>query len=101
MKDEPPFSGSEALWQWFGLSYASWLTLPRVLMCQMPDEWQGQMAKLLNEIQEKFYPLELETRVSVVKNKRLTMVPSWIRDYRHPDLEAIAAAVEEARRATP
>ena len=28
---------------WFGLSYASFLTLPRVLMEAMPEEWQRKM----------------------------------------------------------
>jgi hypothetical protein len=32
--------GREKLWDWFGLSYASWLTLPRVLMHEIPNEWR-------------------------------------------------------------
>ena len=31
---------SERLSRWFGLSYASWLTMPRVMMEAMPEEWQ-------------------------------------------------------------
>lgn len=39
--DEPvDCIGENALWLWFGLSRASWLTLPRVLMHEMPDEWR-------------------------------------------------------------
>jgi len=41
--------GYDKLWSWFGLSYASFLTLPRVMMHEMPDEWQGKMADLLEE----------------------------------------------------
>ncbi|MEA2935040.1 MAG: hypothetical protein QOD74_1686, partial [Variibacter sp.] len=36
-------AGWEALSRWFGLSRASFAVLPRVLMQQMPDEWQGRM----------------------------------------------------------
>ena len=41
--------GYDRLWNYFGLSYASWLTMPRVLMHEMPDSWQLKMAKLLEE----------------------------------------------------
>lgn len=44
--------GYDALWNWFGLSRSSWLTLPRVLMHEMPDDWQRKMAKLLEEYDE-------------------------------------------------
>ncbi len=42
-------SGHDRLWAWFSLSYASFLTLPRVMMHEMPDEWQDKMAALLEE----------------------------------------------------
>lgn len=38
--------GYDALWGWFGLSRASFLVLPRVLMHEMPDDWQLRMAAL-------------------------------------------------------
>jgi hypothetical protein len=84
-------TGRDALWCWFGLSYASWLTLPRVLMHEMPDVWQKKMAKLFNEFNDE-YPNAppLDTRVFMVKNGKLQKTPDWIA-YRHPDKERIEA----------
>lgn len=83
-------SGKEDLSCYFGLSYASWLTLPRVLMEAMPDEWQGQMAKLLFEYDEAIKnPPDLGTRVQVTKKGRLTKTPEWLINYRRPDRNAI------------
>ena len=39
---------------YFGLTYASWLTLPRVLLQEMPFEWQAKFTELLNEYHETF-----------------------------------------------
>lgn len=52
--------GADKLHCWFGLSYAQYLTIPRTAMQSMPDEWQGKMAKLLKEMDERidWYPRE-------------------------------------------
>jgi hypothetical protein len=83
--------GREALWLWFGLSRASWLTLPRVLMHAMPDEWQAKMAALLNEYDEAFpNQSEVGTRVQVVNERQqLIATPDWIKNYRRPDRDVI------------
>ncbi|MCK5610605.1 hypothetical protein KAR91_52520 [Candidatus Pacearchaeota archaeon] len=78
------------LWAWFSLSYSSWLTIPRVLMHEMPDEWQEKMTKLLEEYQEAFpNQPDLGTRVQVTKGNKLTKAPSWILNYRHPERDEI------------
>jgi hypothetical protein len=79
------------LWTWFGLSYASWLTMPRVLMHEMPNEWQKKMAKLLKEWDDyyNFNDLNLGTRVQITKNNKLIKTPNWLINYRHPDLKII------------
>ena len=41
------------LHEWFGLSYAQYLTIPRSALQSMPIEWQNKMAKLLEELDEK------------------------------------------------
>lgn len=89
--------GYEKLHGWFGLSYASWLTMPRVLMQEMPDEWQGRMAALLWEYGDA-YPNQpdMGTRVQTVVNGRLVKPPEWLIKYRHPDY----SKVEEMRAAT-
>lgn len=82
--------GRDALSCWFELSYASWLTLPRVLMEAMPDDWQGRMAALLREYDEAFpNPPNLGTRVQVTQGRRLVKTPSWLINYRRPDRDAV------------
>lgn len=78
--------GKDKLWLWFGLSYAGWLTLPRVLMHEMPDEWQSKMADLLSEWDEA-YPNQpdLQTQVLCKKNGKYIKTPHYLTNYRHPD----------------
>lgn len=86
--------GYDALWLWFGISRASFLTMPRVLMHEMPDEWQGRMAALLNEYDATFdFHGSPEIGGSTVRltgpNGKLIRTPPWLLDYRHPDRERI------------
>lgn len=79
--------GHDALWGWFGLSYASWLTLPRVLMHEMPDDWQARMAQLLAEYDEAWSipeQYQCETMVSAKRNGKFVRLPSLLLNYRHP-----------------
>ena len=86
IEDAPLNDGHEALWLWFGLSYASWLTMPRVLMHEMPDEWQLEMARLLSEYKEKFpNQPDMGTRVQITQHGKLIKTPPWLISYRHPD----------------
>ena len=39
---------------WFGLSYAQYLTIPRSIMEAMPTEWQLQFTKLLEELDDTY-----------------------------------------------
>ena len=82
-------SGEEALWGWFELSRATWLTLPRVLLHSMPDEWQGKLAALLQEMDHTFpsVPIE-ETRVQLLENNKFIKQPDWL-GYRHPNVDFI------------
>lgn len=82
---------SDALQCWFNLSYASWLTLPRVLMEAMPVEWQDRMVVLLNEYHDAFpNQPEIGTRVQVTDvSGKLITTPEWLVRYRHPDVDAI------------
>ncbi|MCR4307162.1 MAG: hypothetical protein NUV80_01220 [Candidatus Berkelbacteria bacterium] len=89
--------GYDALWFWFGLSHASWLTLPRVLMHEMPDEWQGKMAELLNEYDAAFpNQPDLGTQVQVTHKGKLTRTPSWLINYRHPEYKEIERLMKQA-----
>lgn len=84
-------SGKDRLWRWFGLSRASWLTMPRVMMHAMPDDWQERMAKLCEEWDEHWDSGEMPSpRVQAVnKNGRLAAWPRALLDYRHPCREFI------------
>jgi len=85
--------GYSRLWGWFSLSYASWLTLPRVFMHEMPDEWQGDMARLLDEFHETFPEMPFdENRVQLMSEGRLVKTPPSLINYRYPDAEMIEAA---------
>ena len=79
----------ERLWSWFGLSRASWLTLPRVLMHGMPEEWQNKMADLLDEYDNAYKKEAISTRVQVTQNGKLIKTPEWLINYRHPDKKTI------------
>ncbi len=40
--------------EWFELSYAQFLTVPRLVMESMPYKWQEQIAALLEEMDDTF-----------------------------------------------
>jgi len=39
---------------WFEISYAHYLTIPRLVMESMPAEWQEKMVALLQEMDDTF-----------------------------------------------
>lgn len=90
--------GYDALWLWFGLGRASYLTLPRVLMHEMPDKWQGEMARLLREYDEEFpNKPELGSKVFITDMAgKLVKTPDWLINYRHPDYNAIGILRQRA-----
>ena len=71
---------------YFGLTYASWLTLPRVLMEAMPEEWKRSVAILLNQYDDA-YPNQPSygTTVRVTVDGKIVRTPEWLINYRHPD----------------
>lgn len=82
--------GRERLWLWFSLSRATWLTLPRSLMHEMPDEWQFKMAELLEQWDDTWNSDEMpEPYVSARKNNKFTNWPDWLLNYRHPNKHEI------------
>jgi hypothetical protein len=80
---------NDRLHTWFGLSYASFLTLPRVLMQEMPNEWQEKMAELLEQYEETFDTSEIGIHgvkvMAVDKNNKFTKMPEDILNYRRPN----------------
>lgn len=70
----------------------SWLTLPRVLMNAMPDEWQQKMADLIDEYNNAFDWEKVDgfnTYVQGKRNGKFIRIPDWLSNYRHPDRDFI------------
>lgn len=75
---------------WFELSYAQYLTIPRSIMEAMPEEWQLRMTKCLEELDEKFEWRPKEGRYWVqLKDNNGRYVSDPLREYRHPDKKYI------------
>jgi hypothetical protein len=75
---------------WFGLSYASWLVMPRVLLQEMSEEWQEKMVDLLEEFNDEFpewYDSKIIDTFEVGGRKggKYIRVPDWLNNYRRPD----------------
>lgn len=91
----PDGQGHYKLSCWFGLSYASFVVMPRILMEAMPDAWQGRMTALLTELDDAFPSSPVvTTRVLPLVNGKLARRPEWVLNYRHPDPTEIAKARE-------
>ena len=85
---------NDKLQTWFGLSYASFINLPRVLIQEMPDEWQSKLADLLDEYDETFDTSSIESEGKIINGTKILPVDDRIRfmkwpyemlNYRHPD----------------
>lgn len=77
----------------FGLSYASYLVVPRTLLEEMPAVWQHALTGLLEEFNAAFPGLRDEYAV-FKRGDRGRYVADPLRRYRYPD----HVAVEEARK---
>ena len=72
----------EPCWDYFGLSYAAYLVLPRVLLCSAPVEWQDRFVAMMNELEEMF-PEECAGSYWVRKMEGNRFVEDPLKDYRH------------------
>ena len=94
-KEEKPLdlrNGASELSRCFGLSRASFLTLPRVMMQDMPDDWQLRMSDLLDEIDAEYINApDIDFRVSAIdpKTKRIKKMLPALSNYRYPDRSAL------------
>ena len=80
--------GHDRLHGWFGLSYAQFLTIPRLVMQSMPDEWQGKMAALLEELDDAFDWRPTEGRYWVrLRDEGGRFIAAPLGDYRHGSCE--------------
>ncbi len=83
-------TGKERLSRLFGLSYASFLVLPRSLMQEMPDGWQDRCVDLVKEFDSE-YPNQPdgEIFISWKEGGKFAKLPESLGNYRRPDRKAI------------
>ncbi|KVZ18629.1 hypothetical protein WT88_29550 [Burkholderia stagnalis] len=73
------------MWEWFGLTYASYLVIPRALLCGMPAEWQEKFAALLNECRETYDSGQIQDAYTVnLRGRDGRFVTDPLANYRHP-----------------
>lgn len=73
---------------WFELSYAQFLTVPRLVMESMPDEWQDKMAALLEELDDTFDWRPRSGKYWVrLKDAQGRFADAPLNDYRHGSCE--------------
>ena len=75
-------------WDYFGLSYASWLVLPRIALQSMPKKWQNKFYSLVNEMYDKveFPDGFLDLSFSVTAKKGGKFVSHELPHYKHNEL---------------
>ena len=74
---------------WFSLTYASYLVLPRVLLQSMPPKWQKVFVAHLDQLEDA-YPDYQSPRYAVYvrgDKGRLAIEDKQYRDYRHGYIE--------------
>lgn len=90
MSDLPvePIFQSTPISDWFELSYAQFLTVPRLVMESMPLAWQEQMAALLQELDDTFDWRPAEGRYWVkLRDARGRFTDAPLDDYRRGSCE--------------
>lgn len=79
---------STPIHDWFELSYAQYLTVPRLVMESMPLEWQEKMALLLKEMDDTFDWRPDHGRYWVrLKDDKGKFAKAPLDDYRHGNIE--------------
>ena len=76
----------------FGLTYAAWLCLPRVLLQEMPLEWQVKLVELLDQFDDEFdwLPANATMYVQFKDDSGTFMkVPRELCHYKYPEQEAL------------
>ncbi len=71
---------------WFGLTYSSYLVLPRALLQEMPTEWQRRFVDSIEEIRDYFDCGEVEDDYMVkLRDKDGRFKTDPLGQYRHPN----------------
>lgn len=79
--------GHDRLHTYFGLSYANYLVVPRSILQSMPDEWQGKMASLLEEMRDTLLDQKIDWPAEGLKcDVLLTRLEKYVTPRVHDDL---------------
>ena len=78
---------SDAIHEMFGLAYASYLVLPRVLLQSMPVRWQRRFVKMVRELETAFQHVERPQDYWVRTREGNRFVPETLPPYRHGYVE--------------
>jgi hypothetical protein len=73
------------LWHWFGLSYSSYLVLPRVIVCDLPKEQQDKLLEVLEYIEENYKTDEMPGQYMVRAKDGGKFIKDPVGSYRHVD----------------
>lgn len=74
--------------EYFELSYAQFLTVPRLVLQSMPQQWQEDMLKLLREMDNTFDWRPKEGRYWVkLKDAQGRYTHAPLNDYRHGNID--------------
>jgi hypothetical protein len=95
-RDEYPDRCAGDVHDWFDLTYASYLVLPRSLLQLMPPAWQHAMVQLLERANEEF-PGAHGTYSVHLRDAAGRFVKDPLRNYRYPDAQAIADVRRDER----
>lgn len=76
------------VWDYFELSYAAYLILPRVFLCDMPEDWQERFCQLMYELETKFGDNKEIDSYTVLARKGSRFVKDPLRNYKHVDASA-------------
>ena len=71
----------EPMQEWFGLSYCSYLTIPRSILQSMPVDWQKKLVELLNEAGRLYQCPEKGSYTVYVRDEEGKFIHDFFRDY--------------------
>ena len=75
----------------FGLTYASYLVVPRTLLQEMDARWQHEFTALMDEFNATF-PGYVDEYAVLKRGERARFERDPLRHYRYPDQDAVSAA---------
>lgn len=78
----PYFNGP--MWKYFKPS-SNYMVIPRTLLCGMPEKWQENFAKLMDEVRGAYDPEKIRDKYAVnLRDDKGRFMKDPLADYRHP-----------------